>query len=256
MNNNYPPFNSQNQFSSYPTDFEVGLTDENKLDTIQTGIRLGFIKKVYGILAIQLLITVFFTTISMSSTSFSKFQLQNLGIFWFCLILTIVLPCVIVCFQSAMRQTPYNYGVLFAFTFAESYLVSFICSLTNPKFVFMAAFMTFGLVVALTVYAMTTKTDFTMQGGLFFVLGCGLLMFSLFAMFTNNKLIHIILCVAGIVLFGLYLIYDTQLILGNKENALEIDDYVLASFMLYTDIIYLFLRILELIQLLNGGSNN
>ncbi len=192
----------------------------------------------------------------MNSLSFKQYQLEHFGMFWFCLALTIVLPCVIVCFQGTMRQTPYNYGILFTFTLAESYLVSFICALSNARVVLMAAFMTFALVVALTFYAMTTKTDFTMQGGLMFVLGAGLFMFSFFAMFTNNKLVHIILCVAGIIVFGLYLIYDTQLILGNKDNALEIDDYILASFMLYTDIIYLFLRILELIQLLTGENSN
>ena len=96
---------------------------------------------------------------------------------------------------------------------------------------------------------MTTKTDFTTQGGLFFILGCALFMFSIFGLFTNNKIFHIILCVAGIILFGLYLLYDTQLIMGNKDNELEIDDYILGAFMLYTDIIYIFIKILEILQM-------
>jgi FtsH-binding integral membrane protein len=251
MNTNYSP-NTQKDY--YNNDFEMNLNPVN--DYMQREIRLGFIKKVYGILSTQLLITTLFTLLSMTSTQFSKFQMEHIGIVIFCLILTLILPCVIVCFQSTMRKTPNNYIILGTFTLAESYIVSFICSLYNPRVVLMAAFMTFALVASLTIYAMTTKTDFTTQGGLLFVLGCGLFMFSMFAMFTSNKLVHIILCVVGIVLFGLYLLYDTQLILGNKENVLEIDDYILASFMLYTDIIYLFLRILELIQLLTGGNNN
>lgn len=253
MNTNNP-YNQKYNYD-YSNDFEIGLNSD-KMNAVQLQMRLGFIKKVYGILSTQLLITVLFTLISMNSVSFKHFQLTTPGMFWFCLILTIVLPCVIVCFQGTMRQVPYNYGILGVFTLAESYLVSFICAMANARMVMMAAFMTFALVVSLTLYAMTTKTDFTMQGGLLFVLGCGMFMFSIFAMFTNNKLVHIILCVAGIILFGLYLLYDTQLILGNKNNALEIDDYILASFMLYTDIIYLFLRILELIQLLSGDNNN
>jgi hypothetical protein len=127
--------------------------------------------------------------------------------------------------------------------------VSFVCAFANPRLVFMAAFMTFALVLSLTIYAMTTKTDFTTQGGLFFILGCALFMFSIFGLFTNNKIFHIILCVAGIILFGLYLLYDTQLIMGNKDNELEIDDYILGAFMLYTDIIYIFIKILEILQM-------
>jgi FtsH-binding integral membrane protein len=236
-------------------DFELGLTNnsfKDKLNDISLQMRLGFVKKVYGILSVQLLITVLFCALSMTNTTFYKFQAQSSILFIFCLILTIALPCVIVCFQSTMRTVPYNYYILFAFTLAESYIVSYICGRTNPRFVFMAAFMTFSLVVALTVYAATTQTDFTMQGGLIFVLGCGVMMLTIFGLFTNNKIFHIIICSVSIVLFGLYLLYDTQLILGGKENALETDDYILGAFMLYTDIIYLFLRLLELIQLFNS----
>ena len=57
----------------------------------------------------------------------------------------------------------------------------------------------------------------------------------------------------AICLFGIYLIYDTQLILGNKENSIDLDDYILGAFMLYTDIVNLFLQILQLLQLLNGN---
>lgn len=233
------------------TDFELNLTGFKASDISQQ-MRLGFIRKVYGILSAQLALTILMTIVSMSTESFKKFQMENSGIFFFFMVLSIVLPCVIICFPDAMRQVPYNYIVLFSFTFAESYIVSFICIMTTPKIVFMAAFMTFALVIALTAYAMTTKTDFTVQGGMIFVLGCAFMMFVIFGMFTSNKIFHVVLCVLGIALFGLYLLYDTQLIIGNKTNVLEVDDYILGSFMLYTDIIYIFLRILELIQLLNS----
>jgi FtsH-binding integral membrane protein len=244
--------------TNYAQDFEMNLNEYNqntKLSSFGQEMRLGFIRKVYGILAAQLLVTTIFCILSMSSKSFKVFQIQNMALLYFFLIMTIALPCVIVCFQSAMRSYPYNYLVLGGFTISESYIVSFICGYTNPRFVFMAAFMTFALVISLTVYAMTTKTDFTTQGGLLFILGCGFFMFCIFGMFTNNKIFHVILCCLGIILFGFYLLYDTQLILGNRDNELEIDDYILAAFMLYTDIIYLFLRILELIQLLSGNNH-
>jgi FtsH-binding integral membrane protein len=236
-------------------DFEMNFSD-TKMQNIAQEMRLGFIRKVYGILTAQLAVTAFMTMISMSSTSFQKFQLEHVGLAYFCLFLTLVLPCIIVCFTSTMRKVPNNYIILFAFTLAESYLVSFICAFSEPHLVFMAAFMTFCLVASLSIYALYTKTDFTMQGGMIFVFGCGVMLFGLFTIFSNNKTMHIIYCVAGIILFGLYLLYDTQLILGNKENALEMDDYILGAFMLYTDIIYLFLRILELLQLLQGNNNN
>jgi hypothetical protein len=37
-----------------------------------------------------------------------------------------------------------------------------LCGLSDPKLVLMAAIMTMAATVSLTIYAMTTKTDFTM----------------------------------------------------------------------------------------------
>lgn len=69
--------------------------------------------------------------------------------------------------------------------------------------------MTAGIVIALTIYAMTTKTDFTVCGGLMFVLGAALLLFGIFSYFFGPTF-RLVCCVFGVVVFGLYLIVDTQ----------------------------------------------
>lgn len=238
-------------------DFEMGVkfNDEAGSDfRLDKQLRLGFIRKVYGILSIQILITVIFVMISMSSTAFAKFQNESSGIFMLCLILTCVLPCVITCCRSTMSTVPKNYIILFLFTFAESYIVSYICSVSDPKLVFMAACMTAAITIAVTIYAVTTETDFTLQGGLFFILSASLLMLTVFSLFTSNKFLHILICSLGVILFGLYIIYDTQLIMGKGELKLEIDDYILGAFMLYVDIVNLFLYLLELLKTLQNES--
>jgi FtsH-binding integral membrane protein len=237
------------------SDFELGLNDSfsEKMKDMSLYLRLGFIKKVYGILASQLFVTVLFCIFSMTSKSFLAFQLEHSIIFYLALILSIVLPFIIVCFQETMKKVPQNYIILGLFTLAESYLVSFICGMSNPRLVFMASFMTFAMVIALTIYAATTKTDITMQGGAIFIAGCGLFMLTICGLFTNNKFFHILICVVAICLFGVYIIYDTQLILGHKENSIDLDDYILGAFMLYTDVVNLFLQMLQLLELLNDN---
>ena len=73
----------------------------------------------------------------------------------------------------------------------------------------MAAVSTLAMTLALTLYAFTTKRDFTMMGGMVFILACGLLMFGFFAMFTNNKMVHCIYNALGIMVYGFYLVFDT-----------------------------------------------
>ena len=51
----------------------------------------------------------------------------------------------------------------------------------------------------------------------------------------------------GVMFFGFYLIVDTQMIMGGKGIELSVDDYVLASMLLYIDIVQIFLYLLRLL---------
>ena len=116
------------------------------------------------------------------------------------------------CFKSAAREVPMNYILLFGFTLTEGYLVSFICSFYSASIVLMAASLTTAVVLALTLYACTTKTDFTMMGGILFVFLCLLLCFGFITIFVHTKILNLIYCVCGVFLFSIYLIYDTQVL--------------------------------------------
>lgn len=63
-----------------------------------------------------------------------------------------------------------------------------------------------------------------------------------------------ILALIGVILFSIYIIYDTQLIIGNKSEMIEVDDYILGAFMLYTDIINLFIELLKIISYFYDSS--
>ena len=58
---------------------------------------------------------------------------------------------------------------------------------------------------------------------------------------------HYFFVIVAIIVYSLYIIYDTQLILGQFGLKYKIDDYVIAALNLYIDIIYLFIKILEIV---------
>ena len=96
------------------------------------------------------------------------------------------------------------------FTFSEGIMVSYSVVVADPKNVFIALFLTCLITVALTFYAFYTKTDFTIYGGVLFMAGLVLLGIGiLFLIFGGGKLGYIILCSLFVILFGVYLIYDT-----------------------------------------------
>ncbi len=112
----------------------------------------------------------------------------------------------------------------------------------------MAAAMTLAVTLSLTIYALTTKTDFTMCGGFLFFAAMLFLMFGLFYFIYPGRVMSNLYCVGGVLLYGFYLVYDTQLIAGGKRYELSLDDYVIGALMLYIDIIQMFLYILQLLS--------
>ena len=242
---------NQNEYANYNQDINQEKNEAIK-EEVSINIRLGFIRKVYGILSVQLLFTSIFTLCCMYSDSLKKFFITQIGLFYLFFFLEIVLSIIILCCKGISRQVPLNYILLAVFTFAESYIVGFICAFSNPQIVFMAACMTFIIVAFLTIYAVTTKTDITMQGSILFIFGAALLSLAIFNFFFRFKFLHVIICCLGVVIFGFYIVYDTQLIIGNKSEMIEVDDYILGSFLIYTDIIGLFLHLLSLLNLFSS----
>ena len=55
-------------------------------------------------------------------------------------------------------------------------------------------------------------------------------------------------CFIGVILFGFYLLFDTQLIVGKGQHKLSPEDFILGAIMLYLDIINIFLYILRILS--------
>jgi len=116
-------------------------------DTLYARARLQFIRKVYTILCLQLLITVGVTCASIYSETFNNFQYNYYWIMYIMIVLMIVCEITIFCCKAG-RRPPTNYILLLLFTISESYMISFICAAVSQQegrlIVLMAAIMTLG----------------------------------------------------------------------------------------------------------------
>ena len=127
--------------------------------------------------------------------------------------------------------------------------MGFVISVYEANEVMMAI----GITVIL-VLAMQTKIDFTAMAGVLLVgLLCLMLFGLLILFFPNNKVVNIVYASLGAFIFGVYIVFDTQMMMGGKHKyALDPEEYIFASLNLYLDIINLFMYILSII----GNSNN
>lgn len=102
---------------------------------------------------------------------------------------------------------------------------------------------------ALTVYAFQTKYDFTTCGTGLFVAVLVLFLFGLVLLLFPSNIGNTIYAAIGCLLFSLYLVYDTQLLIGgNHKYSVSPEEYVFAALNLYIDVVQLFLMILRLIS--------
>lgn len=240
-----PPYAGQYTNNTVEADAFLGGTSS----FTDVKIRHAFVRKVYGIIAFQLAITIAIGSVIMFVDGVNHFFYTNPGLLWLFVIGTFVIMIVLVCCDSVARQFPINLILLVVFTIMESFIVGCISSVYKTDTVILAVGITAIVVVALTVFAFQTKYDFTGFGIYLFVFALILLVFGIVSIFMRSKIMDIIYASLGAGLFSFYLIFDTQLMLGGKHKfSISPEDYILAALNIYIDIINLFLMILRLVS--------
>jgi len=164
------------------------------------------------------------------------------------------------CCTQLMRRYPTNYVFLFVFALLYGVIIGAVTIFYTLPSVLLAAGIAAAMFFMLTAYACLTKTDFTGLGPYLVCALIGLIVFGFVALFVSNfcdscySLMNVIYAAVGAVLFSMYIVYDTQLIVGgrHRKHQFSVDDFAFAALNLYMDIINLFLVILDL----SGSRNN
>ena len=127
-------------------------------------------------------------------------------------------------------------------------MVAFICALYDPMVVAIAASLTAFATLALTTYALLTSVDFTFAAGSLDLFSAALFGCTLLALLLpSSQILRIVISGVSVIVFGLYLIFDIEMIVGGHYCEFGIDDYVIAAMQVYLDIIMMFLHIVKLI---------
>lgn len=86
------------------------------------------------------------------------------------------------------------------------------------------------------------------MGGILFAATLVLFIFAIVLMFWRSDTARLVYACFGALLFSVYLIYDTQLMIGgNHKYSISPEEYVFAALNLYIDIVQIFIYILSII---------
>lgn len=214
-----------------------------------TAIRRGFIRKVYGILMCQLAVTAAVIATFMFVSHVKLYVQRNMWVYWTSLGVMLVCLISLACCESVRRKSPTNLIFLGLFTACEGVMLGTLATFYDAEAVLIAVAITAGVSLALTLFAFQTKWDFTACGGML----CAVLVIFIFAgiimaILPQSRWAMIGYGSLGALIFSLYLVYDTQLMLGGKHKySLSPEEYVFAALNLYLDIINIFLYILMIV---------
>lgn len=148
------------------------------------------------------------------------------------------------------KSYPTNLAFLAGFTALEAYSISVIVSFTDSKIVLQAVIFTFGIFVALSLFACQSKYDFTSWIPYLFGALWVLILFGFMAMFfPSSSKVELGYGIIAALIFSGYILVDTQMIMRHYH----VEEEIAAAISLYLDIINLFLAIL---RILNSQNNN
>ena len=210
--------------------------------------RKAFIGKVYTLLCMQIAIT-FLISFSMMQFGGYDFYVWSLTEGAWTRLASIVTSISLLiglfCFKA---KYPLNLAMLFAFTCVMSYTIGMVTTAyaaAGMQHIVIEAFAITSLVfVALTVFTIWSKIDFSFLGLILPLLLFTLIIWGFFGMFAFQSFaFQQVYALGGTVIFSLYVLYDTWMI----TQVLSYDDYVLGAVNLYLDFINLFLFILQLL---------
>jgi FtsH-binding integral membrane protein len=228
-------------------EIEANAFDTSKFLGDRSSHRIIFLRKTYSILTIQLIVGLIFVSWAMNSNSYQNFLQKNYGLFIFTAIVEVLLLFWVFFARSSFRKAPTDVVTFLIFTLAQAYNLAYITAVSGDQIILMITALSALLTFSLLIYALTTKFDLTYLGGTIYVLGSALFGFEIFLIASDLAFTRMIYVALAIIVFGFYLIYDTQfLMIGSSLNS-EVENAFVGAIVVYVDVILIFFRLVQLL---------
>ena len=245
-------FNS-NDFESLPKNIDINIANTTFEQTNEITDINTFVKRTYQLLACSLITGAVGAYVGMGFVgNMVNYATGSLTFtYWGAVILEFILLFGI---YAAKNKTPLNLVLLFAFTFMSGFtlaptLAMFIAA--NMGYVIGEAFgLTAVAFIALTIFAMNTKRNFSTMGKILFISLIVIIVASIANIFLHLPMLQLAIASAGAVLFSFFILYDTQnIIRGNISSEIE------AAVALYLDFLNLFISLLQIFAITNSSDD-
>jgi len=214
----------------------------------EEAVRKAFVKKVFGILSVMLLVT----TSTVAAFVFNEKLQQwtdpqtNVIPLISAVVVYLVVGISLACCSNVRRKYPINYIFLALLTLSTSYMVGVISGGYKAESVVLAGGICALACGSLVIFAMTTKIDFTKFLGMLCLMVWVFFLWGFVWIIPGYSNAERIYALVGCVLFMLFLVIDVQLIIGGKRHSLSPEEYIYAAMQIYLDVVNIFLYLLQI----------
>ncbi|KAL6646967.1 hypothetical protein ACP70R_014404 [Stipagrostis hirtigluma subsp. patula] len=227
---------------AHEIDLEAGVVCPYMIENPQ--LRWAFIRKVYVLVALQMLTTTAVAATIYLVPAIRQFFAARTPAALAAFVVIIVAPIIVMLPMVCLRDKhPINLVLLALFTICMSLAVGLSCLSTKGIIIIEAASLTFVVVFGLTVYtfwAAKRGHDFSFLGPFLFAACLILMLYGLVQMLLPMGKVATTIygCISALV-FSAFIIYDTD----NLIKRYTYDEYVTAAISLYLDTVNIFMAI-------------
>ncbi|XP_034529623.1 protein lifeguard 4 [Notolabrus celidotus] len=223
--------------SSIEDDFNYGTN----VATASVQVRMDFLRKVYALLSLQIILTTATSALFMFSDTIKEFVHSSPAVVLGSALGSLVVLVILAVYR---HQHPVNLYLLLLFTLLEAVSVGTALTFYEYSTVLQALFLTCAVFVGLTAFTFQSKRDFSKMGAGLFACLWILIIAGFMRFFFESDSTELVLSGLGALVFCGFIIYDTHLLM----KQLSPEEHVLASINLYLDIVNLFLHILRVLD--------
>lgn len=168
----------------------------------------------------------------------------------------VILEFVLLFGLYAVQDKPgINLAVLFGFTFVSGLTITPLLSSvfmmpSGASIVTQAFLMTSVAFGGISMFALTTKRDFSSMGKMLFIAVIILIVGSLSNLFFQSPVLQLAIAGVGALVFSAFILYDTQQIVQGGFRT-----PVAAAIALYIDFLNLFVSLLQILAAFNSGDD-
>ena len=208
---------------------------------------LSFIRMLYTLFAIELLIAIIWT-------SFALGYYEDFGsgiVHWWefaiatgvlCLILILVAMLV-----PAVRRPPINIVIYALFTICFMHFVSYLCLVDKSRLVYYALWLLFAVAVGFAIYAWSTTNKTNTLISIMVVLFSCLLVFAVFLIFSEISFLGLLIVLLVVLVFGFYVNYDVRKMVRGGIVEYSNDDPFTGAVRIWLEALLVLCRFVELL---------